>query len=224
MEKLAAILLMGGSSNRFGGPKNKLLCELNNKRVFEYSLDVFASIKEFEMLYVVANKEIKEEVKNYIDEKAYKAMVIEGGETRQDSVEAALVRMQLNSNYKVVIHDAARPLVNKDIIFKVLEGLEGENVGGATTYLPMSDTIVITDQGYIVNFPNRSKYVQVQTPQAFWAGPLYNGHHDAEDLNATDDCSLVFESGYYIKLVEGNKKLHKITTLEDIKYLEGLLK
>ena len=225
MEKLVAILLMGGSSSRFGGPKNKLLCELNGKPVFSYSLDVFASLKEFDNIYIAVNPEIRKEVETYIKEKGINATLFDGGETREQSVWNVLVKTYPNE-YIVVVHDAARPLIDKDIIFRLLDGLKSEpNICGATTAIPVTDTLAMVDQGYAVKFPDRSRFVQVQTPQAFFGGLLWEAHYlKDKDVIATDDCSLMLEQGRDIKVVEGSKKLHKVTTIEDIKYLEGLLK
>ena len=225
MEKLVAILLMGGSSSRFGGPKNKLLCNLKGKPVFSYSLDVFASLKEFENIYIAINPEIREEVEAYIKEKGIKATLFNGGETREQSVWNVLMRTKPNDEI-VIVHDAARPLIDKEIIFRLIDGLKSEpNVCGATTAIPVTDTLAMVDQGYAVNFPDRSRFVHIQTPQAFFGGLLWEAHYDKdEDVVATDDCSLLLEQGRDVKVVEGSKRLHKITTIEDIIYLEGLLK
>ena len=225
MEKLVAILLMGGSSSRFGGPKNKLLCKLKGKRIFEYSLDTFASLKEFENIYIAVNPEIRKAVEDYVKEKGINATLFDGGATREESVWSVLIRTY-PSEYIAVVHDADRPLIDKEIIDRLLEGLKSEpNVCGATTAIPVTDTLAMVDQGYAVRFPDRSRFVQVQTPQAFYGGLLWEAHYLKEDdVVATDDCSLMLEQGRDIKVVEGSKKLHKVTTVEDIRYLEGLLK
>ena len=69
MEKLVGIILMAGLSARFGGPKNKQLCLLNGKPVFSYSIDTFASYKNFEKLIIVVNEENKLVVEKYVQEK-----------------------------------------------------------------------------------------------------------------------------------------------------------
>lgn len=223
MEKLAAILLMGGSSQRFGGSQNKLLCLLKGKPVFTYSLDVIAHYKHFDKVIVVVNKDIKEDVEAYVNRKLLNVEVIEGGLTRQESVEAALYGMHLSTDYIVVIHDAARPLIDNETIERLVEPFAEKHVAATTTCLPMEDTIAINDDGFISKFVDRKKYVRIQTPQAFRLDKLIEAHDKAQGLEATDDCSLIFENGHEIKLVEGNKKLNKITTQEDIECLEGLL-
>ena len=215
---------MGGSSERFGGPENKLLASLNGSPVFSYSLNVFASSLEFERIIVAVNKNIFEQVANYVTDNKLNVEIIEGGQTRQESVQKALKYLVPDNNNLVVIHDAARPLVDKETILKVANAAKKSNFGGATTYIPMTDTIATFEKECVSSFPDRRRFVQIQTPQAFKLKFLLEAHNDARNLLATDDCSLVYQNGHGIILIEGSKRLHKITTQEDILYLEGYLK
>ena len=221
MEKLAGVVLMAGLSTRFEGPKNKQLCLLSNKPVFSYSLDVFAS--RFENLVVVVNNDNRVEVEEYLKSKNIRAKVVLGGETRQESVEHALASLSLGSDDLVVIHDAARPLVDVFIINQVIKAAQEK--GAATAYLEATDTIAIkNEKDEVREFVNRKVVAQIQTPQAFKFGLIKKAHEQASNKEATDDCSLILAMGGTIKLVKGDKKYHKITNVEDLKYLEGLLK
>ena len=221
MEKLAGIILMAGLSTRFGGPQNKQLCLLEGKPVFSYSLDAFAH--RFEELVVVVNNDNKSDVEEYLKKNSYKAKVVLGGETRQESVEHALSVLDLDKDDIVVIHDAARPLVDVFIINQVVKA--AEECGASTAYLEASDTIAIkNDKDEVKEFVNRNSVAQIQTPQAFKFGLLKEAHKLASSNEATDDCSLILKMGNKVKLVKGDKKYHKITTKEDLEYLEGLLK
>ena len=146
-----------------------------------------------------------------------------GGETRQESVNNALNTLKLQDNDIVIIHDAARPLVDVFIINQVAKA--ANEFGAATAYLPATDTIAIKNENdEIVEFKNRDTIAQIQTPQAFKYGLIKKAHQSAKDNTATDDCSMVMKLGNKVKLVKGDKRFSKITTNEDIKYLEGLLK
>ena len=223
MEKLIGIILMGGSSERFGGPKNKLLCSLDGKSVFTYSLDVFSKSELFERIIVIANENIIVEVNEYISKNSIKAEIYKGGQTRQESVEIALNKIS-DAGKLVLIHDAARPLIDEEIIKKMVEAVSDPKVDAATTYIPVVDTIASFSEGFINNFLDRKSLVQIQTPQIFKIEPLKKAHSLAKNLEATDDCSLLLSNGYNVKLVEGSKKLHKVTTVDDIRYLEGFCK
>ena len=223
MEKLAAIVLMAGRSTRFGGPKNKQLCLLNGKPVFAYSIETFAKLNNIGELVIAVNQENEEEIEKFLRKTGINAKIVLGGATRQESVRNALNALDLNDDNVVVIHDAARPLVDVFIINQVAKA--AFEYGAATAYLPATDTIAIKNENdEIVEFKDRNTIAQIQTPQAFKYSLIKKAHNDAKDNKATDDCSMVMSLGNKVKLVKGDKKFNKITTSEDIKYLEGLLK
>lgn len=223
MEKLAGVVLMAGSSTRFGGPKNKLFCLLNGKPVFTYSIETFAGQKNISQLIIVVSEDSKSEVEKFVKNNGINAELVMGGATRQESVEHALNALYLGDDDIVIIHDAARPLVDTFIINQVAKA--AIEFGAATPYIEAVDTIAMRNKNdEVVTFVDRQSVAQIQTPQAFKYGLLKSAHDWANEKKATDDCSLILEEGNKVKLVKGDKKLHKITTEEDIKYLEGLLK
>ena len=223
MEKLACVILMAGSSVRFGGPKNKLLCLLDGKPVFSYSLETFAKHKNISELVLVVGDETQDAVQKYVDKHNIKATLVHGGAKRQESVANGLRALDFNVEDIVIVHDAARPLIDDEIITKVIEA--ARDVGACTAYVDATDTIAIKNKNEeITSFIYRESIAQIQTPQAFRFGFLKSAHQWAQDANATDDCSLILMEGHTVKLVKGKKKYHKITTQEDIKYLEGFLK
>ena len=223
MEKLAAGVLMAGSSVRFGGPKNKQFCLLNGKPVFAYSIETFAKQKNISDFVIVVNEDNKKDVQNYVSKNNINARLVLGGATRQESVDHALAALNLDENDVVIIHDAARPLVDAFIINQVAK--VAIEYGAATAYIEAVDTTAIqNERNEIVSFIPRQSVAQIQTPQAFKFGLLKQAHANVNSNDATDDCSLILKQNHIVKLVKGDKKFHKITTIEDIKYLEGLLK
>ena len=221
MEKLVGIVLMAGLSTRFGGPKNKQLCLLNDKAVFTYTIDIFANYKKFNELIIVVNNDNKSEIEQYVKDNLYSAKFVLGGATRKQSVENALSTLNLGENDIVIIHDGARPLVDERIINEVIDA--ASIYGSSTAYLEAIDTIAIKNENdEVTEFIDRTSVAQIQTPQGFKYGILMKAH-EKELKDATDDCSLILKLGNKVKLVKGDKKFHKITTIEDIKYLEGLL-
>lgn len=222
MEKLVAIVLMAGLSTRFGGPKNKQLCLLNGKPVFTYAIDTFAKHKAVNELIITVNNDNKTEIENYVKENLYNAKIVMGGATRQESVDNALKILSLAQNDIVIIHDGARPLVDERIIDDVVKA--ASDCSASTAYLEAIDTIAVKNENdEVVKFIDRKTVAQIQTPQGFKYGLLKKAH-EVEEKDATDDCSLILKLGNKVKLVQGDKKFHKITTSKDIKYLEGLLK
>ena len=213
---------MAGLSTRFGGPQNKTLCLLNDKPVFSYSIDAFAKTKRFDELLVVVSSENGKDVEDYLTKNKIEAKLVLGGKTRQESVEHSLSYIEGKGFDIVVIHDAARPLVDDKIISDVIEAANEE--GASTAYLYVADTIAVkNDKEEIVEFVPRSTLASIQTPQAFKVDLLINAHNNAKSLDSTDDCSLILALPHKVKLVKGDKKYHKVTTPEDIRYLEGLI-
>ena len=222
MEKIVGVILMAGLSTRFGGPQNKTLCLLNGKPLFSYSIDTFANSKHFDELLVVVSNENGKDVEDYLNKNKIDAKLVLGGKTRQESVEHALSYIEGKDFDIVVIHDAARPLVDELIISEVIKGAKEE--GASTAYLYVTDTIAVkNEKEEVVEFVPRSTLASIQTPQAFKVDILLKAHNNAKSLEATDDCSLVLALPHKVKLVKGDKKYHKVTTPEDIRYLEGLI-
>ena len=222
MEKIVAVILMAGFSLRFGGETNKQLCLLKGKPVFSYSINEFSKCKSISKLILVVNENNKKEIEKYTKSMGISANFVLGGETRQESVRNALESLKDEHFDYILIHDGARPLVSLENIKDVINATK--EIGAATTYIESNNTLAIRDNNsYIKDFANRDEIVQIQTPQGFDFDLLKEAHKKYLGNDATDDCSLLFKLNKKIKLVKGSKKLHKITTKEDIKYLKGLV-
>lgn len=223
--KTFAILLVAGKSTRFEYNTSKQVFLLKSKPVFSYPLNALANSKVIDEVIVVSDTSHIEEIANYIKTNNLSCVhVCEGGETRQQSVEKGLACIQnANPDDIVIIHDGARPLIDEEIISRTVE--EAMKFSAVTTFLPMEDTIAFSDfDEHIAGFADRTQLVKIQTPQAFKYAVIVEAHKLAADSFATDDCSLVMRTLMQVKLVPGSKKLAKLTTIEDINYLETFIK
>ena len=138
--------------------------------------------------------------------------LIEGGKTRQESVFNAL-RAADNPDF-VLIHDGARPLVEKEDIKKVIE--KTIEKGAAILAVKTVDTVKKVDEdGEIVETIDRSNLYNVQTPQGFRYDLILEAHKKYEGENFTDDAGMVEKTGGAVFVVEGNYNNFKITTPED---------
>ncbi len=149
------------------------------------------------------------------------AAVVTGGATRAESVRAALAEVP-DDALVVVVHDAARPLVDDAVIERVLAPL-AEGVDGVVPALPLADTVKRVEQGLVVETVDRSALVTVQTPQAFTAAALRAAYRGDDLAEATDCASLVEARGGRIRVVEGDPRLLKITTAADLALVESWL-
>jgi 2-C-methyl-D-erythritol 4-phosphate cytidylyltransferase len=138
---------------------------------------------------------------------------VAGGATRADSVRAGLAEVPEDA-LVVLVHDAARPLVSDDVIGRVLAPLS-EGWEGAVPGLPVTDTLkrVGSDGGILETVPREELYA-VQTPQAFLAPVLRRAV--AGDTDATDCAALVEAAGGRVEVVEGDPRLLKVTTADDL--------
>lgn len=218
-----AILLLAGASTRFNASKSKQLFLLNGKPVFSYSLNTIAENKIIDEIIVVVNDEIKEEVSNFININKIDAKMVMGGKTRQESVKNALKSSIAKDEDIILIHDGARPLIYNEIIENVINN--AKKYGASTAYINEVDTLAVcSKEETIESFVDRNKIVRIQTPQAFKASLIKSAHEKANNLNATDDCSLILAMNKQVKLVLGSECLRKVTTMQDAKIIEGMIK
>jgi 2-C-methyl-D-erythritol 4-phosphate cytidylyltransferase len=139
---------------------------------------------------------------------------VTGGATRAESVAAALAEIPEDAAV-VLVHDAARPLVDDDVIERVLGALS-EGWDGAVPGLPPSDTVKRVRDEAVVETLDRSELVVVQTPQAFVASVLRAAF--AGEVPAASDCAALVEArGGRVRVVPGDPRLLKVTTPDDLR-------
>ena len=143
-----------------------------------------------------------------------------GGATRADSVRAALEDVP-DDALVVLVHDAARPLLDDAVVERVLAPL-AEGFDGVVPALPIPDTVKRVDGGIVVETVDRDGLVGAQTPQAFLA-PAAAACVAGDLPEATDCASLVERAGGRVAVAEGDPRLFKVTTAADLALVETLL-
>jgi 2-C-methyl-D-erythritol 4-phosphate cytidylyltransferase len=146
--------------------------------------------------------------------------VVRGGRDRGESVSLALAEIPAEAEL-VLVHDAARPLVSAELVKRVLDPLD-DGWDAVVLALPVSDTIKRIDKERVVETLERRSLVAVQTPQAFRAQAL-RAAYAAEHDEATDCAALVEARGGRVCWVEGDRRLHKVTTSDDLALVESWL-
>jgi 2-C-methyl-D-erythritol 4-phosphate cytidylyltransferase len=145
---------------------------------------------------------------------------VAGGETRADSVRAGIAEVPADA-LVVLVHDAARPLVSDEVIGRVLAPLS-EGWDGVVPGLPITDTLKrVGSDGGVLETVARDGLYAVQTPQAFVADVLRRAV--AGTAEATDCAALVEAAGGRVKVVEGDPRLLKVTTADDLAKIESWL-
>lgn len=148
------------------------------------------------------------------------ACVTGGTRSRAESVRIGVAEVPETARV-ILVHDAARPLVNEDVITRVLAPLD-EGADGAVPGLPIADTVKRAPQRVVAETLDRAELWAVQTPQAFVASALRRAL-DATDEDLTDCASYVERIGGRVLVVEGDVRLTKVTTLDDLASVESML-
>src|SRR3569623_1845237 len=142
-----------------------------------------------------------------------------GGATRRESVRNGLEA--IGSASRVLIHDAARPIVPSAVVDRLLAALDGAK--GAVPVLPIADTLAKSD-GMLADTVDRSTLVRVQTPQGFDFAAILAAHRAwPEREEATDDAQILRAAGHDVAMVAGDPLLDKITYLGDLALAEARL-
>ena len=142
---------------------------------------------------------------------------VTGGATRQDSVRLGLESLAGDAPDRVLIHDAARPLVDANLITRVIDALERFN--GAVPAVPVADTLKLGAGGVVTGSLPRDNLWRAQTPQGFWFEAILDAHRRAAEARQpefTDDAAVAEFAGIEVALVAGAADNLKITTDEDL--------
>lgn len=205
--KINAIIPAGGTSSRFGAT-NKLLEKIDGKMVIEYTINAFDN-HEIDEIIVCANISIMEVLKETFRNNS-KIKIIEGGETRQQSVFNGLNYSECDY---VLIHDGARPMISKELVNLAIDMVKDKKA--LTVATKTIDTIKEVEAGKIIKTIDRSKLYNTQTPQAFEYNLILNAHKKLLGENFTDDAGMLEKLGTTVYILDGSYKNIKITTQND---------
>ena len=217
-----AVLVAAGVGTRLGGDRPKAFAALGGRPLLAESLERLDLSDWIDAIVVVAPPGWEEPTILLAEELVASkvASVVTGGETRVQSVRNGLGEVPAEA-LVVAVHDAARPLVDDDVLARLL-GKLGEGVDGAVPTLQLTDTIKRVDGSMVVETLPREALVAVQTPQVFLADRLRAAY--AGDVGDATDCASVLErAGGRVAVVPGDSRLLKVTTADDLALAERLL-
>jgi 2-C-methyl-D-erythritol 4-phosphate cytidylyltransferase len=217
-----ALIAAAGSGERLGIDRPKAFAALGGRPLLAESLDRLDRCDLVDAIVVAAPPGWEEPAILLAEELAASKVVacVTGGGTRAESVAAALAEVP-DEALVVIVHDAARPLIDPVLLERLLGPL-GEGFDGAVPVLPVADTLKRVRDGVIVETVAREGLAAAQTPQAFLAPALRRAF--SQDLAGATDCaSLVERVGGRVAVVEGDLRLLKITTPADLELVESWL-
>jgi len=225
---VVALIVAAGRGARAAGEDSrpKQYCPIGGVPMLSRSIGAFAAHSEVDDILVVIRPD---------DAGLYAAAsqpyagrlrkAVPGGARRQDSVRAGLEALASEPPSSVLIHDAARPFVSAALISRVIGTLDARQ--GAVPGLPVTDTLKWVARGQVIGTAERDQLWRVQTPQGFRFETILAAHRAAAQEPArefTDDAGIAEWFGLDVALVEGAEDNRKLTTPEDLKRADELLK
>ena len=213
---VSVIIVAGGDGQRFGGTIPKQFIKIHNKEMIDYSIEKFLDNGNIDELIIVSPKDWVDHIgKRYPNSK-----VVAGGLTRSESVINGLSKLS-NQSEKVLIHDAARPLIDDETISMCIEELNSHDC--VAPMINVKESTIVTDRE-TYNHIDRNKIKIVQTPQCFKTAvinDLYNTY-----VNSSDEIGLALKSdkNYKIKFIPGSEQNIKVTMDSDLEIIKLLLK
>ena len=208
----AAVVVAAGSGLRAGQPLPKQFVSWRGKPVVRHSVEALVAAGVSPI--VVAIPEGADEIAGAALAGLDGVRLITGGATRQLSVLAALEALASDAPRRVLIHDAARPVLPRSVIDRLAGALETRP--GAIPVLPVVDSLTRAE-GELMGAPARREDLRrVQTPQAFRYADILAAHRAWNGAaDAGDDAQVARAAGLAIALVEGDEALHKLTFASD---------
>ena len=212
----AAIIVAAGRGTRAGGTLPKQWQVIAGKRVFEWTLQAFASHPSIDEIVFVANPADADLLQGVGD-----ARIVNGGETRNQSVRNGLLALENSGVTAVLIHDVARPCVTASVIDNVLEGLC--DAKGAAPAVKVSDALWESRSDKVEGTRDREGLFRAQTPQGFHFSEILAAHKTFVGV-AADDVEVARNAGMDVVIVDGHEDNIKITTPDDFARAERILR
>ena len=223
---VTTIVVAAGKSERMGGGSDKAFLNLGSKPVVAWSLLAFEKNPDVDSIVLVVRRDqvtaAKAVAKMFGISKLGK--IVPGGTRRQDSVFAGIKAADPDTRI-VVVHDGARPCVDQEVISEVIK--YAKRGTAAVPGFKVRDTLKVVEKGITVSeTPERAKFWQVQTPQAFPYSMLRKAYSAAIEAKKeiTDDAQAVELDGGMVKICETDKFNMKITVPEDLQIAAAVLK
>ncbi len=229
-----AVILASGSGTRM---KNisipKQYYEINNIPIFIYTLTNILETNLFDKIYLAINKEYLDLVNNYIEkfiDNSYfnNISIVFGGKERIDTIHNVIKEIEKNKIEKddiIVIHDAVRPFITKEILENSVNGAKKH--GAVVASVPAEDTMLISGDGEIIdNIPNRKTLYRGQAPDSFNLTlliELENKLNEKDKNIITGTSQICTLNDYPIKMIPGDPINFKITTDSDLEMAKSII-
>lgn len=222
--KIHVLIAAAGTGARFDNSATtpKQYRPLNGITVLRRTIQIFLQSDAIDTIQVMIHPDHKEQYHDAITGLAIEPHII-GGKQRKDSIYNALKSLDKAQDEDIIlIHDAARPLLSQTDLNALIEALKTNKA--ATLARPIAETLRKSDKEHCTDIIPRNKVYAMQTPQGFRYKDILNAHEQAqENIEHTDDTSLITAIGIDVKIVQGSAENFKITTKDDFTMAEKIL-
>jgi 2-C-methyl-D-erythritol 4-phosphate cytidylyltransferase len=220
---VGVIVVAGGSGSRAGGTEPKQFRWVAGKPMLLHSVQAFMAHAEVMAVVCVLPQRYAGDPPPWLFQVDVERLLVSlGGRTRTESVYHGLEDLP-DEVTVVLIHDAARPLVGRQTIDRVIaEARAGRAV---TAALPVVDTLKeVNDERRIVRTVPRERLWRAQTPQGFPRDLIMGAHAEARrrGVTATDDAALCEQLGHEVVVVRGSERAIKVTEEDDFARVDAL--
>ena len=213
-----ALILAAGRGERLGAERPKALVELAGRPLLQWSIDAMREVDGMERIVLALPPGTRAPAG---------VTAVDGGAVRSDSVRRALAAIDDGGpGDVVVVHDAARPLLTRKLVERVVGALAGDqSLDAAIAAAPVTDTVKRVQAGIVIETLDRSGLWAVQTPQVFRRAALERALDVPEGVlaQATDDAWLIERTGGKVLVVQASDENLKVTTPHDLAVAETLL-
>jgi 2-C-methyl-D-erythritol 4-phosphate cytidylyltransferase len=218
-----AVLVAAGRGERMGAGRPKAFLSLSGRPLLLRAAEAFEATPEVDAIVAVVPAGDQREARDLLAPLHKVTAVVAGGATRQDSVRAGLGALPAGFDGIVLVHDAARALIEPSLIASVVRA--AAETGAAIPVLPLVDTIKRVRDGAVQETLDRSELAAAQTPQGVRRALLEEALEGAarDGVTVTDEAMAVERLGRRVAAVVGSPRNIKITTPHDLRWAELLL-
>lgn len=223
--KVQVVIPAGGLGARLGRPMPKALVPIAGVPLVVRTLRRFRAAGFVQRAIVAIPPTYRADFEAILQREFPEAdiQLVDGGETRQDSVRNGVAALDPDTEI-CAVHDAARLFIAPETIVAAVEA--ARDVGAATVAIPSVDTILVEDGSHMLSdTPDRRLLWACQTPQVFQTALFRRAHAEAlaRGITVTDDATLVHRCGHPVRLVPGSPLNFKLTTPSDLLIAEALI-
>ena len=214
-----ALIVAAGSGVRAGDGPPKQYRRIGGVPVLRRTVKAFLDHPDIDGVMVAANPEHADLYREAVGDLDLPSPAL-GGATRQASVLAGLKALEGDPPEVVLIHDAARAFVTREVISRVIDKVR-ETGHGAIPALAIADTLKEAAGGQITKTVDRKGLFAAETPQGFPYSAILAAHQKAAGQDLTDDAAVAEAAGLKVSIVAGDKSNIKLTRKEDFREMSG---